>query len=251
VTEPSRFRRLYRRYAPGPLRAAARRALERRRAARWQRPRRLGELRRLTPVDDNWGFGRGGPVDRVYIAAFLEQHRGDIRGRVLEVADDDYARRFGQDVEQVDVLDASPDNPKATIVADLQDAPQIPTASFDCVIMTQVLQFVWDVPAALRTVHRILRPGGVLLATVPGISRISRPEADVFGEWWRFTSMSTRRLAEGAFGHGNVEVEAYGNVLAGAGFLFGLGEWDLRAEELEARDPDYQVTIAIRAVKRS
>jgi SAM-dependent methyltransferase len=246
--QPSRFRRLYRR-TPAPARSAARQVVERWRRARWKRPRRLGDLRRLSPVDDNWGFARGGPVDRVYIATFLEMHREDIRGRALEVADDDYVRRFGTGVTAIDILDARAGNPKATIVADLTDAPQIPDETFDCVVLTQVLQVVWDVPAALRTVERVLRPGGVLLATVPGICRISAPEAREFGDWWRFTSMSARRLAEEAFGRGAVEVETYGNVLAATGFLFGLGEWDLRAEELEARDPDYQVTIGIRAVK--
>jgi SAM-dependent methyltransferase len=242
-------RRLYRRYTPGPARGAARRAVERWRSARWRRPRRLGPLRRLTPVDDNWGFARGGPVDRVYIARFLERHRGDIQGRVLEVADDDYVRRFGTGVTGVDILDAAAGNPKATVVADLTDASAIPDSTYDCVILTQVLQFVWDVPAALATIHRVLRSGGVLLATVPGISRISPQEAEVFGEWWRFTSMSARRLAEAEFG-AEVQVEPYGNVLSATGFLFGLGEWDLRPEEIEARDPLYEVTIGLRAVKR-
>jgi hypothetical protein len=62
--------------------------------------------------------------------------------------------------------------------------------------------------------------------------------------------MSAARLAEEAFGAEAVEVETYGNVLAAVGFLHGLGEWDLRPDELEAHDPDYQVTIGIRAVKR-
>lgn len=245
----SLVRRLYRQYAPGPVRWAARRTVERWRRARWARPRRLGALRRLTPIDDNWGFSRGGPVDRVYIARFLEKHRDDIHGRVLEVADDDYVRRFGGGVTTVDILDAAEGNPKATLVADLTDAPSVPDSTYDCVILTQVLQVIWDVPAALRTVHRILAPGGVLLATVPGICPISTPEAEAFGDWWRFTAMSAQRLAEKAFGVDAVEVETYGNVLAAAGFLYGLGEWDLRPDELEAHDPDYQVTIGIRAVK--
>jgi SAM-dependent methyltransferase len=248
--DPSLVRRLYRRYAPGPARGAARRAVERWRTARWRRPQRLGSLRRLTPVDDNWGFARGGPVDRVYIARFLERHSSDIQGRVLEVADDDYVRRFGTRVTGVDILDAAEGNPKATLVADLTDAPAIPDSTYDCVILTQVLQVIWDVPAALRTAHRILVPGGVLLATVPGICKISTPEAQAFGDWWRFTSMSAARLAEAAFGAGAVEVETYGNVLAAVGFLHGLGEWDLRPDELEVHDPDYQVTIGIRGVKR-
>ena len=66
-------------------------------------------------------------------------------------------------------------NPQATIVGDLTDAPQIPSDAFDCAIVTQTLQFVYNVRAALATLHRILAPGGVLLATVPGITKISSP----------------------------------------------------------------------------
>ena len=106
-------------------------------------------------------------------------------------------------------------NPQATIVGDLDDAPHIPSDTFDCAIVTQTLQFVYDVRAALATLHRILAPGGVLLATVPGLTKISPPEDEEYGEWWHYTARSARRLAEEAFGEGNVETEAYGNVLVG------------------------------------
>jgi hypothetical protein len=58
-----------------------------------------------------------------------------------------------------------------------------------------------------------------------------------------------RRLAEEAFGEGNAEVQAYGNVLSATAFLYGLAASDLRPEELEARDRLYEVTIGLRAVK--
>ena len=113
------------------------------------------------------------PIDRVYVERFVGVHADDIRGRVLEIAAPDYTTRFGRDVTSVDVLMAEEGNPEATIVADLTDAPQIPDGAFDCAIVTQTLQFVYDVRAALRTLHRILAPGGVLLATVPGLTKIS------------------------------------------------------------------------------
>ena len=113
-------------------------------------------------------------------------------------------------------------NLQATIVADLTDAPQIPDETFDCAIVTQTLQFVYDIRAALTTLHRILRPGGVLLATVPGITKISRIEDEEYGEWWHYTARSAKRLAEEAFGAGNVEAGSFGNVLSAAGFLYGL-----------------------------
>jgi SAM-dependent methyltransferase len=217
---------------------------------RKRRPPDLGDLRRTTPIDPNWGFERGTPIDRYYVEEFIRAHAGDVRGRVLEIAAPDYTSRFGRGVEKVDVLMATEGNPGATIVADLTDAPQIADDSFDCAIVTQTLQFVYDVRAAFATLQRILAPGGVLLATVPGVTKISPPEDDVFGEWWHFTSRSARRLATEAFGEGNVEVRAYGNVLTAAGFLYGLAVTDVTLEELETRDRLYEVTIGLRAVKR-
>ena len=116
-------------------------------------------------------------------------------------------------------------------------------------MLTQVLPFIPDVQAAVRTVHRILRPGGVVLATVPGISQIIRYDMDRWGDFWRFTSLSARRLFECGFPEGDVRVETHGNVLAATAFLQGLSTRDLRPDELDFRDPDYEVLITVRAVK--
>ena len=55
----------------------------------------------------------------------------------------------------------------------------------------------------------------------------------------------------GCLRRGNVEVQTYGNVLAAAGFLYGLGEWDVSPEELAVHDPAFEVIVGIRAVKRA
>jgi SAM-dependent methyltransferase len=43
-----------------------------------------------------------------------------------------------------------------------------PLAVYDAILARVVLHFVPDVPAALREFRRVLRPGGRLLASVPG-----------------------------------------------------------------------------------
>jgi len=214
---------------------------------------RFGTLRRVTPVSRRFGWDRGGlPVDRYYIERFLQQHAGDIAGHVLEVRDDAYTRRFGgTHVTRSDVLHPTTDNEKATIVADLTSADPIPSNTFDCIILTQVLPFILDVPAAVRTLHRILRPGGVVLASVPGISHIVRYDMDRWGDYWRFTSLSARRLFECGFPGGDVRVKAHGNVLAATAFLQGLSSRDLRPDELDYTDPDYEVLITVRAMKHA
>jgi SAM-dependent methyltransferase len=210
----------------------------------------FGNLRRLEPLSHKFGFDRGTPIDRIYIESFLEAASADIRGTVLEVAERDYTTRFGGErVKRSEVLHSRPGNPEATFVGDLTTGENMPVDRYDCVILTQVLPFVWDVPAAIRHVRRSLKPGGVLLATVPGISQISRYDADRWGDFWRFTSMSVRRLFEGEFGRGNVEVTVHGNALAATALLQGAASEELDASELEYRDPNYEVTITIRAVR--
>jgi SAM-dependent methyltransferase len=193
---------------------------------------------------------RGLPIDRYYIERFLSAHASDVRGHVLEIGSDTYTHRFGRDrVIRSDVLFVAEGNPKATIVADLTSTNHIPSGIFDCILLTQTLQFIYDVRAALKTLYRILKPDGILLATFPGISQISRYDMDRWGDYWRFTSLSSRRLFEEVFPSALVAVEAHGNVLAALTFLHGLAVQELRPEELDFQDPDYEVLIAVRAVK--
>jgi SAM-dependent methyltransferase len=213
---------------------------------------RFGSLRRLEPFDRNYGYGRGRPVDRYYIERFLEEHAADIRGRVLEIGDPTYAGTFGgARVTHLDVLDVASGNPRATVVADLSDAPHLPGEHFDCVLLPETIQVIWDVRAALATVHRILRPGGVVLATFPGITQYARHDAEAWPLHWCFTTTSARRLFVEAFPGGDVVVQAHGNVLAAAAYLYGLCDRDVRRRELDHHDPDYEVVVTVRAQRRA
>jgi hypothetical protein len=211
----------------------------------------LGQLAAPEPVSRGFGLERGRAVDRRYIEGFLARRAGDVRGRVLEVADPRYTRQFGGDrVTHGDVLHPVPGNPRATIIGDLATGEGLPRERYDCVIVTQTLQYVFDLAGAMRTLHALLAPGGVLLLTVPSISQLSRGDADAFGEHWRFTEHSVRRLLEGVFPAADVEVEAFGNVLAAVALLEGLSQEDLDVTKLDPHDPDYPVIVAARATRR-
>ncbi len=210
----------------------------------------FGTLRRLRPVSQEWGSERGMPIDRYYIERFLTTHAQDIQGHVLEIGTDLYTRTFGgARVVKSDVLHVAEHKPAVTIIGDLTQADHIPANLFDCVILTQTLNAIYDVPAALRTVHRILKPGGVLLITVPGISKISRYDMERWGYYWSFTTCSIRRLLEALFPTNTIMVAASGNVLAATAFLHGLAWKELRKKELDHIDPDYELVITARAVK--
>jgi SAM-dependent methyltransferase len=210
----------------------------------------FGSLRRLKPISPDWGWERGVPIDRYYIHKFLASHSNAIFGHVLEIGDNMYTLKYGGDkVTQSSVLHVAEQKEFVTIIGDLTNAENIPSNTFDCVIVTQTLQAIYDVPASLRTIYRILKPGGVSLVTVPGISKVSRYDMDRWGYYWSFTTQSIRKLFEAAFPSECLQVNAYGNVLASIAFLHGLATVELREKELDYFDPDYELLIAILARK--
>ena len=209
-----------------------------------------GSFRRLEPFNRDWGARRGTPIDRFYIEAFLYNYTPDVKGHVLEVKDNTYTLKYGRSrVSQSDILHKVAGNPRATIVADLTRADHLPTGVFDCIICTQTLQFIYDFSAAVKTLHRILKPEGVLLVTLPGITQISRYDMEQWGDYWRFTSKSARTIFEEFFPGENVSVQAYGNVFAATAFLYGIAAEELDRSELDLHDPDYEMLVAVRADK--
>ena len=208
-----------------------------------------GDLRRVQPLSQYWGWDRGRPVDRHYIDGFLETHRADVRGRVLEVRDPVYTQRFGGEaVTNGDVIDIDPRNGLANVIADLRCADRIAAETYDCIILTQTLQLIDDMPAVISECSRMLRPGGVLLATVPSVIRVD-DEGGLDGDFWRLTEASARKLFAGVFPVDAFDVTAYGNVLSATAFLYGLSVDEIGQLELDHVDPIFPVVIAIRAVK--
>ncbi len=204
----------------------------------------MGDLRSMEPMSRVMGLDRGQPVCRWYIERFLAEQSLLIGGRVLEVADDHYTKQFGGDrVRESAVLHAEPGNPRATIVGNLETGAGIADGRFDTVILTQVLQCVFDVGAAARTIHRMLAAGGTALITVPAIAPISRFDADRWGEYWHFTEQSVQRLFEPLFGERGTRVAAFGNAVSAHAYLAGMASQELKPDELQLLDRDYPVVV--------
>jgi GT2 family glycosyltransferase/SAM-dependent methyltransferase len=234
-----------------PLRKSRLHGLLSRDRGTWQPPRRavdFGPLETATPISLNFGWDRGTPIDRYYIEGFLAERTADIRGRVLEIADDAYSQRYGgSKITKQDVLHLDVNHPNASLVGDLTQPDVLPDGVFDCILLTQTLQLIFDLEQAVRRLHAALRPGGVLLLTVPGISQIDR------GQWgdrwcWAFTAVSIRKLFEPHFAP-ELEIKTHGNVFAATAFLQGAALEEVDRAKLDIYDPAYPVIITLRARK--
>ena len=218
---------------------------------RKKNPVQFGNLTRTFPVSSCFGFDRGTPVDRYYIESFFRKNGRLISGMVLEVGDSTYSRKFTQgEVAAFNVLQHSALGTDANaIIGDLTDWDSLPENTYDCFICAQTLQYTFEIHKAVVGAHRLLKPGGVILATVPGISQISRYDADRYGDYWRFTVDSVTRLFQPVF-EGGVEVASYGNVLSSTVLLQGIPLEELPNQALlDAHDPNYPMIITIAARK--
>jgi len=223
-------------------------------AAKSEPPRiSWGDLDRVSPISDTWGTDRGKAIDRYYIDAFLQQHAADIQGTVFEIKDAGYIRMFGRDrVTRSVVVDVDPDNPLATLQADLTKCDQFPASLADCFVLTQTLHIIYDHAASVRTAMQVLKPGGVLLCTIPAVSRVNYENGGLrSGDFWRMTRAAVEHLFGKLDSIGQLEIETFGNVRTCTAFLYGLAVEDMPPPVLDFHDPWYPLVHCVRVVKRA
>lgn len=202
------------------------------------------------PISNDFGLSRGTPIDRYYIESFLRENALDVKGAALEIAESTYTRQFNHGITSFEILHVDRSNRKATIIGDLTQPETLPDKTVDCFICTQTLNFIFDVRKAIEGCFKLLKDGGVFLGTVSGISQISRYDMNRWGDYWRFTDLSLRKLFAEYFREENITIQMYGNVFAANAFLQGLALEDIEDKSLlNVRDIDYQVTLGIRAVR--
>jgi SAM-dependent methyltransferase len=207
---------------------------------------RWGNLRRVSPLSPNFGFERGTPVDRFYLHRFLEANRAGITGRVLEVQVPSYTRVYGHDVEISHTVDINP-RFATTYICDLAEAPQIPDDYYDCSLLPNTLQHVQDPAAVLRTVRRVVKPGGILLASAPVLLPLI-PDGD---DYWRFSPAGLRRLLAREWAGCDVAIEGHGNCLSASAAMYGIALEELADDELSVHDPRYPVLVTMACRKTS
>jgi SAM-dependent methyltransferase len=205
---------------------------------------RWGNLRRTKPFSSQFGAERGTPLDRHYLDRFLDSHRSAISGTVLEIQMPAYARRFGHEIKRVDTIDINPVF-EPTFLCDLAHADIIPSNTYDCFLLPATLQGLRDVGACLREALRVVRPGGVVLATTAGFVPLMGDVPD----YWRMSAVGWREVSARVWPQCEVQIRAYGNCLAAAASMMGLAAEELTVEELDALDERYPVVVALACQK--
>ncbi len=206
-------------------------------------------LNKPRPISDWCGFDRGTPMDRYYIEGFLESQRSLVRGACLEVLNNAYTTYYGgDDVLSSDVLDIDISNKNATIVGDIRRLDAVEDKKFDCIILTQVFQFIDNLDASISECYRVLKTGGVLLVTLPAIGRIDSISG-VEGDYWRFTTASARYIFEKKFSRDKVLIKSFGNVRTAMLFYAGMSIEDLSQSVLDVVDQNFPMIIAVKAIK--
>lgn len=142
------------------------------------------------------------------------------KGRILEAGAggspfSDLLRKVSDDLVTLDINDRYGD---IDVIADVQDMPEVETASFDVVVCTQVLEHLPLPEDALREMRRVLRDDGVLILSAPHLSMVHEAPNDFF----RYTSYGLKVLCESS-GFNVITIEATGGLVAFVVHLLSVG----------------------------
>jgi hypothetical protein len=202
---------------------------------------RWGNLRRVTPFSSCFGFDRGTPVDRYYLERFLDAHRASIAGDVLEIQMVAYAGRFGHQVRRADSVDLNP-AVRPTFLCDLAHSESVlPSEAYDCFLLPNTLCVLQDLEGCLRHALRVIKPGGVILASTAGFV----PLAPDCPDYWHLSAAGWREITERVWAGCEVTVESHGNCLTAVAAMLGLALEELTPAELEVMDPRYPVLVTV------
>ena len=203
----------------------------------------------LIPFCRDFGMTKGKPIDRVYIEKFLEKYKNDIKGNVLEIADNTYTMQYGEDrIEKSCVLHVNGWG-ENVICGNLETGEGIEENQYDAAIITQTLMLIYDLKSAIQNIYKMLKPEGVALITVASISQISREDKEYWGSYWNFNEDVVWNLFASKFRSDKIKVESFGNVKAATALLYGISAEEISKKIFEYNDLQYPVILGIRVEK--
>jgi SAM-dependent methyltransferase len=133
-------------------------------------------------------------------------------------------------------------NPAAELEGAVEDLP-VADGSFDVVLCTQVLEHCADPAQAVRELHRVLAPGGRVLASTHGV-QVYHPSPD---DLWRWTHAGLERLFTANAAWASVSVRPASGAAACVGMLLAI-YIDLAFRRLRLARAGAAVVAAVNAV---
>jgi SAM-dependent methyltransferase len=109
--------------------------------------------------------------------------------------------------ESIDIAPRAGDSP--TWIGDVSNMPQVPDQRYDAIVCHQVLEHVRQPWRVLAEFHRVLRPGGTLVLSVPHLSR----RHELPHDYLRFTPEGLSALL-GDAGYEGIALHPYGGILS-------------------------------------
>ena len=198
-------------------------------------------------VSKAMGCDRGMTISRWYIEKFIRDNSMYIKGDVVEIGDNSYTMQYGKNMNNSYIFTADINKTEIrnskVIYGDLQNGKGCQSNIADCFILTQTLPFIFDVNNAAKYIVDMLKPAGVALVTVSGISMISEYDDSRWGHYWGFTETSLCKLFEGIVEKEQIEIISMGNPKAAAASLYGLSMKDISKSDLEIKDDLIPVVI--------
>ena len=160
-----------------------------------------------------------------------------------------YAQALGAErITQVETYSLT-ENQLSDLETNLPDwLEQFTEETYHCIIFTQGIEHIYHLQSLVQKLHRLLKPGGVLLVAMPGLGHVSQAARHAPG-YWAFTDKLAHKLFADVFDTVHVMSQAYGNVLAATTLLHELPIDELTTAERDFQDAHYPLLVAVRARK--
>lgn len=132
------------------------------------------------------------PLTYSYHLKIMPLLKGAAKGKLIDVGCGDmpYRKMLLKLVDKYESIDRERRVPEVDYEGDIQDMSILPDDAYDTAICLEVLEHVPDTGAALSELRRIIKPGGILIISVPHISRLHEEPYD----FYRFTEYGLRHL---------------------------------------------------------